>query len=503
MVEIGREKFLKRRHLIFAAIGSAIGLGNVWRFPYMCYNYGGAAFLVAYVIGLFAIGIPWLVTEFAMGHYFQKGAPEVFSNIGKKWEWVGWFPAVSAFLIDSYYCVIMAWTLIYMFSSMTLAWGVGPAGAEGAGPYFFEQVLQITDGPGVLGGMRWQIVLSLAFTWIVIYFVIRRGAEIIGKVSEVVMTLAWILIFAIIARSVTLIGAVDGLNYYLDIDWSVLKGPGVWFAAFSQIAFTMSLGMAGMYAYGRFIAKKGDITNNAIITGLADSGFAFLAGFAVFSTVGYIMQALGVPLQDVTISGIGLAFVTYPVGVSLMPALNTLTGVLFFLMFWIIGLSSAYFLAYGGFMVPLIDKFGWKREKVVFWGCLVCFLVGLLYCTGGGLYWLDIIDRTVAFYTLLLGGAIASLVVGWVFGADKLRKHVNATSDIKVGPWMDVLIKYVVPAGLLFVVIYGGFMQDLKKPYGGYGVWANFIWILIAVVLIVSFILQNMKSKIEIEKEGK
>jgi NSS family neurotransmitter:Na+ symporter len=209
------------------------------------------------------------------------------------------------------------------------------------------------------------------------------------------------------------------------------------------------------------------------------------------------MQALGVSLQDVTIAGIGLAFVTYPVGISLMPALNRLTGVLFFIMFWIIGLSSAYYLAYAGYIVPMIDKFGWQRKKVAFWGCLVGFLVGLIYCTQGGLYWLDIVDRTVAFYTLLIGGAIASLVVGWVFGADKLREHVNATSDIKVGPWLDFLIKVVVPAGLLFVVVYGGFMQDLKEPYGGYGSWSNFIWILMVIVLVASFVLQSMKSKTE------
>lgn len=503
MAEAGREMFLKRRHMIFAAIGSAIGLGNVWRFPYMCYQYGGAAFLVAYIIGIFAIGIPWLLTEFGMGHYFQKGAPGVFSSIGKKWEWVGWFPSISAFLIDTYYCVIMAWTLIYMFSSMTLAWGVGEAGAHQAGDYFFSTVLGLSDNPGVLGGLRWPIVGALTFTWIVIYFVIHRGAELIGKVSEVVMALAWVLIVAILVRSLTLPGAVEGLNYYLDVDWSVLKGGGVWFAAFSQIAFSLSVGMAGMYAYGRFIARKGDITNNTVITVFCDTSFAFLAGFAVFSTVGYIMQALGVSLQEVAIAGIGVAFVTYPVGISLMPALSRLTGVLFFLMFWMIGLSSAYYLAYAGYIVPLMDKFGWERKKVTFWGCLVGFLIGLLYCTQGGMYWLDIVDRTVAFYTLLIGGAIASLVVGWVFGADKLREHVNATSDIKVGPWMDFLIKIVVPVGLLFVVVYGGFMQDLKEPYGGYGSWSNFIWIIMVAVLIASFILQGMKSKTEVsEQEG-
>ena len=341
-----------------------------------------------------------------------------------------------------------------MFSSMTLAWGVGEVGAHQAGDYFFSTVLGLSDNPGVLGGLRWPIVGALTFTWIVIYFVIHRGAELIGKVSEVVMALAWVLIVAILVRSLTLPGAVEGLNYYLDVDWSVLKGGGVWFAAFSQIAFSLSVGMAGMYAYGRFIARKGDITNNTVITVFCDTSFAFLAGFAVFSTVGYIMQALECPCKRWP-SLVLVAFATYPVGISLMPALSRLTGVLFFLMFWMIGLSSAYYLAYAGYIVPLMDKFGWERKKLLL-GMPSRILIGLLYCTQGNVLATSLL-RTVAFYTLLIGGAIASLVVGWVFGADKLREHVNATSDIKVGP--DGFSYQDRGAGRTsFVVVYGGFI---------------------------------------------
>lgn len=494
MAEVKREKFLSRRHLIFAAIGSAIGLGNVWRFPYMTYAYGGAAFLIPYIIGLIVLGIPWMILEFGMGHKMLKAAPGVFEGIGKKWEWAGWFPSISAFCIDTYYAVIMAWALVYVGSSVTLAWGAGEAGAAGASPYFFNTVLQLSSGPGVLGSIRWPVVAALAITWLAIFFIIFKGAELIGKVSQVVMCIAWVLIIVLVIRGVTLAGAGGGLNWYLAPDLSVLKGVDVWFAAFSQIAFTLSLGMGGMFTYGRFIAKKSDISNTALVTSLADASFAFLAGFAVFSTVGYITQALGIGISDVAISGLGLAFVTYPVGISMMPAAGSLTGVLFFLMMWMIGLSSAYFLAYAGFIVPFMDKFGWSRTKTAAGGCTICFLIGLVYCTQGGLYWLDMVDRTVCFYTLLIGGAIASIIIGWVYGAAKLRAHINETSEFKVGPWFDWLIKIVVPVGLLFVVIYGGFRTDIATPYEGYGSWANAIWILMAVVLALSFALQGIKG---------
>ena len=169
MAQMERERWTSRFHFLFAAIGSAIGLGNVWRFPYMSYSYGGGAFLIAWFVGLLIMGVPWLMMEFGMGRYFQKGAPGVFAGINKKWEWLGWWPVFVAFLIVSYYCVVMAWALRYAVSSVTMAWGVGEAGASGAGAYFFGTVLKLSDGPGILGAPVVSIVIPLAIIWIILY----------------------------------------------------------------------------------------------------------------------------------------------------------------------------------------------------------------------------------------------------------------------------------------------------------------------------------------------
>ena len=496
MAEVTRERWGSRTLFIFAAIGSAIGLGNIWRFPYLSYEYGGGVFLIPWVIGLIVLGIPWMMMEFGMGRYFQKGAPGVFEGIGKKWEWVGWWPVFCAFLIDTYYVVILAWSLRYMVSSATMAWGVGEAGAAGAGAYFFEQVLNLSSGPSVLGAPVLPLLGFLALTWVVLFFIMFKGARVIGKVAVWTVTIPWALLLVLLIRGLTLPGAIDGLNYYLSPDLAALGNVDVWFAAFSQIAFTLSLGMAGMFAYGSFIAKKADVTNNAFIASFSNCATSFFAGFAVFSIVGFIMQALSVPVGDVSSAGLGLAFVTFPVGISMLPGANAFIGILFFLCVFFLGIDSAFFLAYGGVIAPLMDKFGWSRVKATAIVCVVAFLIGIVYTTTGGLYWLDIVDRTVCFYGLLITGALACLVVGWGFGADKLRVHLNETSDIKVGSWWNWLLKIVVPLGLLFVVIYGGFMQDIPTSYGGYPRWAtNVMWIILGVTLLLSFVFQAIKTK--------
>ena len=494
MAEIARERWTGRTAFIFAAIGSAIGLGNIWRFPYMAYDNGGAAFLIAWIIGLIVLGVPWMMMEFGMGRYFQRSAPGVFEGIGKRWEWLGWWPVFMAFLIVTYYTVILAWVVRFIIGSATVAWGMGEAGAAGAGDFFFGNILQISEGPTALGSLVWPTVGFLALTWLVIYLIVFKGAKIIGKVSVWVVTLAWIFLLVLVIRGVTLPGVAQGLNFYLDPDLSALGSASLWFGAFSQIAFTLSLGMAGMFAYGSFIAKKADVTNNAFITSFSNCATSFFAGFAVFSIVGFIMQAMNIPVGEVSASGLGLAFITFPVGISMMPGANAFIGIIFFLSLFLLGLSSAYFLAYGGVISPIMDKFGLSRVKATAIVCVIAFLIGLLYCTQGGLYWLDQVDRTATFYGLLITGALACLVVGWKFGADKLREHLNGTSDITVGGWWNWLIKLIVPIGLLFVVIYGGFMKDLASPYEGYST-AWIIWALLIGTLILSFIFQMVRTR--------
>jgi NSS family neurotransmitter:Na+ symporter len=497
-------------------MGSAIGLGNVWRFPYLTYEYGGGAFLIAWIIGLLVLGIPWMILEFGMGRYFQKGAPGVFEGIGKKWEWLGWWPVFVAFLIVTYYAVVIAWSLNYAASSATIAWETAEGGAAG---YFFGNVLNLLNstGPTDFIGLQWPVVGALAGVWVVLFFIMFKGARIIGRVAVWTVIIPWALLIVLLIRGLTLPGAAEGLNYYLAPDWGALTNPDLWFGAFSQIAFTLSLGMAGMFAYGSFVAKKADINNNAFITSFSNCATSFFAGFAVFSIVGFIMQSLSIPVGEVSASGLGLAFITYPTAISMMPAMAAATGVIFFICFFFLGIDSAFFLTYGGVIAPLRDKFGWGRAKVTAVICAIALVIGLIYTTASGLYWLDIVDRAVSFYGLLITGALACIVIGWVwgakkmgwgFGAGKLREHTNSTSDFRIGRWFELLIMIVVPAGLLFVVIYGGFMNDIPDPgYGGYQIGpfngSHIIWLILGVTLGLSFLLQAFKTRVpqEVKKE--
>lgn len=492
-----RERWGRRSYFIFAALGSAIGLGNLWRFPYLTHQYGGGAFLIAWIIGLLILGIPWLIMEYGMGKYFSSSAPGVFEGIGKKWEWVGWWPVWVAFGIVTYYAVVMAWTLRYVVSAATVAWGMGQAGAENAGAYFFGDVLRLSDGPAQLGLPVVSLVIALAIVWVVIFLVVFRGTKVIGPVSQWVMIVAWTFLLILLVRGLTLPGAIDGLNYYLSTTLDKITSGDVWFAAFSQIAFTLSLGMAGMYAYGSFIAKRGDVNNNAAVTSLGNCGTSFFAGFAVFSVVGFLMHALSVPVGEVAAKSVGLAFVTWPVAISMLPGANSFFGVIFFLCLFFLGLSSAYFLAYGGVIAPLMDKFGWARRKTTLGVTIVAFLIGIIFTTEGGLYWgPDLLDRAMAFYGLLITGTLACIVIGWVLPASKLREYVNETSDFHIGPWFDWLIKIVVPAGLLFVAIRGGFIPDIQASYGDYPRWASsMIWVFLIVTLLLSFVLQSIRTR--------
>jgi len=498
LAEVTRERWTSRTTFLFAAIGSAIGLGNVWRFPYLAYDNGGGAFLVAWIIGLLILGIPWLIMEFGMGRMFQKGAPGVFAGVGKKWEWLGWWPSYVAFLIVAYYAVVIAWALRYAVSSFTMEWGTGEAAAGTTADFFFSNILNISSGPTDFGGIVWLTLAMLAIVWAVLFLIMFKGAGVIGKVAVYTVIIPWVLLIALLVRGLTLPGAVEGLNYYLNPDWSALLTGDIWFAAFSQIAFTLSVGMAGMYAYGSFVAKKADINNNAMITGFANNATSFLAGFAVFSTLGFLATSLSVAVPDVAGSGLGLAFITYPAAISMMPAANII-GVLFFLTLFFLGIDSAFFLAHGGVIAPLRDKFGGGLAKWTAGFCVVAFLVGVVFTTQAGLYWLDMIDRAVSFYGLLITGALSCIVIGWFWKPKTLRDHVNATSDIKIGAWWDWVIKLVLPIALIFVVIYGGFMNDIPEAYEGYEVGflngSHVLWIVLVVGLILSFILQKVKTR--------
>jgi neurotransmitter:Na+ symporter, NSS family len=487
---MARERWSSRTIFLFAAIGSAVGLGNIWRFPYLTYKFGGGAFLIPYLLALFVLGIPLLILEFALGQKLQKGSVAAFREIHPKLSGIGVAAILAGFMVVIYYAAVMAWSLVFLVDSFQspLPW------SEDSSGFFFNSVLGISDSIGNVGGINWTLFAALFFVWLAIYLSVRNGVKSVGKVVAWTMPLPIILLIILFIRGITLPGAFEGITFYLSPDFSVLLSTEIWIAAISQIFFTLSLAFGIMIAYASFNKESQDVAGDGYITALANSAISLFAGFVVFSVLGYMAVTQGVSVNDVAASGPGLAFVVFPQALSLMP-LAPLFAVLFFIMLLSLGIDSAFSLV-EAVNTSIADKYHKpKKRRIAFWVCLVSFLMGTIYVTGAGLYFLDIVDHYVTNYSLILVGIFECVAVGWIYGAGKLRKFINSTSKHKIGPWWDFSIKFLIPIVLIFLLI-SQLLTDLATPYEGYPAWAQAVgWSAVIIPMLLAFIISLTGKK--------
>ncbi|AIG98986.1 sodium-dependent transporter [Archaeoglobus fulgidus] len=457
-----RENWATRAGFVLAAIGSAIGLGNIWRFGYLVYKNGGGAFLIPYFVALFVAGISLMILEFAIGHRFRGSAPASMRKLGGRgFEWIGWWAVTGGLIITMYYTVVIGWAIVYFTKSLTLAWG------EDTGGYFFGTVLQLSDNPWDFGGFATEVLIATiivwALNWLVDFRGIRKGIE---KANLLLMPLLWLLAVILVIRAVTLPGAMEGIEWYLKPDFSKLGDYNIWLAAFGQIFFTLSLGMGIMIAYASYLPEKSDIANNAFIVSLANCAFSFLVGFAVFGTLGYMAYATQSDISDVVAQSVGLAFVVFPKALNMLPALKVFTAAVFFLALVVAGLSSSISLV-EAVSSALMDKFGMERRKAVNIVVLVGFLGSIVYTTKAGLYWLDVVDHFINYYGLVLVGLLEVIAAAWLFDLTVLKNHINSVSEIKVGMWWDLAVKFATPL-ILAVLLILDIRGNLTENYGGY-----------------------------------
>ncbi len=489
-----REAWKSQLGFILAAVGSAVGLGNIWRFSYMAYENGGGAFLVPYLIALFTVGIPLMILEFSLGHRFIASAPLAFAKLSRRWEWLGWWSVTFVmFGVVLYYSVIISWCLNYLFLSFSLSWGSDPEN------YFFGQFLRLSESPGEIGSVQIPIMFGLAviwlLNWIIVHRGIRRGIELANKIF---MPLLLILTTILVFWSLTLEGADVGLQAYFSPDFSVLSQPKVWIDAFSQIFFTLSLGFGIMIAYASYLPEQANLSRNAFITALLNCGFSIFSGFAVFAILGHMAVKTQQAFSEVVQQSIGLAFVAYPTALNLLPG-GALFGVLFFTSLVVAGLSSSVSII-EAFSSAVVDKFSWRRKKVVSTISLLGLLGGIIFTTRGGLYWLDIVDHYLTHFGLITVGLIEAILVSWFFPIETLRKHVNTVSEMKLGLWWSHLIKYFVPI-VLMVIIGGDLINEFRKPYEGYS-WSALIfigvdWLLLTLLLALFFSRSKWRKQID------
>jgi NSS family neurotransmitter:Na+ symporter len=492
-----REQWKSQFGFLLAAVGSAIGLGNIWRFSYMAYDNGGGAFLIPYLCALLTAGIPLLILEFAIGHERIGSAPLAYAKIDKRWEWLGWWAVLFVmFGIVLYYSVVIAWCLNFFILSFNLGWGPDP------NSYFFNEFLGVSKTPFEIGQIRSPIFGALLIVWflnwLILYRGVRKGVELANKVF---MPLLFVLTVILVAWALTLDGAMGGVKAYLTPDFARLSDPKVWIDAYSQIFFTLSLGFGIMIAYASYLPQKANISKNALLTGLINSGYSLFAGLAVFSVLGFMALSQGKQVSEVVSQSIGLAFVAYPKAVSLIPSGN-LFGAIFFLCLVVAGLSSSISIV-EAFTSAMVDKFGVRRKPFITVVSMLGFLGAIIFTTEAGLLWLDIVDHFLTHYGLVVVGILECILVGWLFKLETLRKHVNKVSSLKLGLWWDVLVKYFIPL-VLAVILFGDLYNELREPYGGYS-WTSLIiigrdWVLLT--FIAAFVIASRKWKTQFHKGG-
>ncbi|MCD6521580.1 sodium-dependent transporter [Candidatus Calescamantes bacterium] len=483
-----RERWSSRVAFVMATVGSAVGLGNLWRFPYICYKNGGGAFLIPYFVALFTAGIPLMILEFSLGHKFQGSAPHSFSCIRKKWEWLGWWALLIGFVITTYYNVVIAWSVDYLFYSIPVSWG------DNAKDFFFKKFLQVSSSPLQLGGIRIPILLAALGVWLSIYLIIYKGVERVGKVVLFTVPLPVILLIILIIRGMTLPGAIEGVKFYLTPDFSKLADPKVWLAAYAQIFFSLSLAFGILIAYSSYLPSHHDINNSAFIISLTNCGTSFLAGFAVFPVLGYLAHVKGVPIEKVVASGPGLAFIAYPTALKLLPFAIQFFSFLFFLLLISLGIDSAFSLV-EAVVTGVMDKWKLNRHLSTTLVCIPGIIIGILFTTRAGLLWLDIIDDLMTSFGLTSVGLLQCILVGYIYGAEEMRKYANSVSDFPIGKWWNFCVRILTPIILAISIIL--VLQDrIKSPYGGYPYPALFCgWGIFFSLIVIALWLASRRGR--------
>ncbi|MGN0936612.1 sodium-dependent transporter [Acinetobacter sp. YH16037] len=490
-----RENWSARSGFIIAAIGSAVGLGNIWRFPYVAYENGGGAFLIPYLIAIFAAGLPLLFLDYAVGHKFRKAPPTAYKKLMNS-EALGWWQVMVTLIIGIYYASVLSWAGSYIFYSIGQKWGEDTQG------FFFNTYLQNADGIafGFVPTLFFGLVIVWAITMFILYGGVKKGVELSNKIF---IPLLVILFSILVIQAVRLPGATEGLNAFFTPNWDAMTDYKVWLAAFGHIFFSLSIGFGIMLTYASYLKAKTNLTGSGVVVALANSSFEILAGIGIFAALGFMAHSAGVPVNEVVSGGIGLAFIAFPKIISSLGAGGDLFGFLFFSSLAVAGITSMVSIL----EVPIAsfqDKLGWSRKKAVTIVAGGSAIVStLIFSTHSAITFVDIIDYFANNIGIVAGGLFSIILVSWFRRPllAQLRDHVNQYSSIKLGFGWNFLLTVVTPLSLL--VALGLTIKDVaSKGYGGYpvDVLLPVAGVVIAFFVLGAIVFSCMKDKKPEEK---
>lgn len=433
---------------IMAAAGSAVGLGNLWKFPYLAGKNGGAVFVIVYLAIVVLVGFTMMLGEMIIGRKTQLDPYGAYKKLNKNWGFLGFIGILTAFLILSYYSVVGGWVIKYVVATIT-----GSIGADKA--TYFNGFIKASVEPLIYHGVFMILTVAIVFKGI------SGGIE---KASKIMMPALFLMLIIVAIRSITLNGASAGLSYYLKPDFRKFNAR-VLVDALGQVFFSLSLGMGALITYGSYLKGDENLEKNALIIPGLDTAVALLAGFAVLPAV----FAFGFEPSQ----GAGLMFITLPAVFEAMP-MGAIFGIIFFVLVFFAALTSAISLlevavSYG------IDQRKWSRNKAVAIFAFLMFIIGIFASLSMGpmadfhipLFNMGVFD-TLDFFTsnilMPVGGLLMAIFIGYIWGVDEAIAEVKKSPGVsfKLEKFWTILIRYVVPIAIFIVLLSSlGFLDKI------------------------------------------
>ncbi len=469
---------------MMAMIGSAVGLGNIWRFPNVLYSNGGGSFMIPYIVSLFLLGISFVLVEYAVGFKFKKSIARILYSVKEKLEPVAWFILLVVFLITTYYVCVVGWDFIYIILSFTKAWGANPD------LYFSNNVLHATDSMSGLFTIVPNVLISVFIIWFIAWMILKRDLnEGIGRVSKILLPLLCLIVVGIVAFSLTLPGASIGYTQIFSPDWSALANLDVWLAAFGQIVFSLSLGMAIAMTYASYLPEGSKLVDNAVIVAFSNSGFEVFNSIGIFSILGFMAATSGIPFNELVTEGTGLAFVVFPQVFNTMGGAAYILGPLFFICILFAGITSVIALL-EGVCYSISEKFLIERKKTATVVCIIGFFISCIFATGAGSTILGIFDAYLNNFALLFAVLLECLIFGWIYKFDDLIETLNNNSNLQVGRTWKTVIKYILPICITGLWVQGIYSTIIKAD----SLSLTVMGILTVILIVVPFIFAKLPA---------
>ncbi|XP_077977814.1 sodium- and chloride-dependent glycine transporter 1-like [Glandiceps talaboti] len=522
---------------ILSLIGYAVGMSNIWRFPYLCYRNGGGAFLIPYLLFMALCGMPLFFLEIAFGQFCSEG-PITAWKVCRLFKGAGIGMLIITGLTTIYYNAIIMYILYFFISSFTaipnLPWSTcdnwwnteacakrgvvnmlnGTNSTEKALSYthanstyelnnitlnwkngtalkpitpsqefWTNRVLRLTDGIDNFGEVQWDLALLLLLAWIVVFLCIMKGIKSTGKVVYVTATFPYLVITILIIRGVTLPGAADGLKFYFVPRWEQLAKFSVWSDAAVQIFFSLGPSWGGLLTMASYNKFRHNCLRDSILVPIVNSATSIYCGIAVFSVLGFLSQDTGVPIEEVVDAGPGLVFVVYPEALTRIP-LAPLWSALFFLMLFTVGLDSQ-FVMLEGVCSAIIDS--WpkvlrpKKTLFVLVTCMSLYILGLPITTRGGNYLLILLDWYISYFGIMAIALVECFVFVVIYGVDNFYDDISMMILRRPSVWWKICWMCITPIVITFILI---MMLVTYVPiyYGDYiyPKWAEVTGLLIA-----------------------